>query len=179
LHKNKCPWYEYNCAAASGNGHLECLIYIRNNGCPWDKFTCSAAAINGYLNCLKYARENGCPWNMYTCLAASVYGHLNCFKYALENGCPWDRNKCLSAAIKFKKNSIITFIENFKEKNENQDSGNNYLTSSSCEICSLNKKCVAYEPCGHVSSCWYCASEMEHCPHCSKKIYSLLKVFFP
>jgi E3 ubiquitin-protein ligase XIAP len=47
-----------------------------------------------------------------------------------------------------------------------------------CNICLINKKNVAYEPCGHVSSCRSCASRMNTCPICRTPISDILKLIF-
>ncbi|XP_050438601.1 ankyrin repeat and SOCS box protein 12-like isoform X4 [Adelges cooleyi] len=54
---------------------------------------CAAASSNGHLECLKYLHENGCPWNETTTLNAVSYGHLECLRYAIQNGCPYDTEK--------------------------------------------------------------------------------------
>jgi hypothetical protein len=178
--KNGCPWDKYNCTVASGNGQLECLKYAHTHGCPWDKFTCSAAAINGHLDCLIYAHTHGCPWDIHTCSVASFHGHLNCLEYARKNGCPWDKEECLKIAIAFNRKSIINYIKNDKENNEKKDQvDNGSVISSTCEICLINKRCVVYQPCGHVLSCWSCTAKTEECSSCNKKVSNFLKVFFP
>jgi hypothetical protein len=47
-----------------------------------------------------------------------------------------------------------------------------------CENCKVNKKCVIYEPCGHLLSCWSCAVKTEKCSSCNKKISNFFKIFF-
>jgi hypothetical protein len=48
-----------------------------------------------------------------------------------------------------------------------------------CESCKVNKKCVIYEPCNHLVSCWSCAVKTEECSSCNKKISYFFKIFFP
>jgi hypothetical protein len=47
-----------------------------------------------------------------------------------------------------------------------------------CESCKVNKKCVVYEPCNHLLSCWSCAVKTKECSKCNVKISNLLKIFF-
>jgi hypothetical protein len=47
-----------------------------------------------------------------------------------------------------------------------------------CESCKVNKKCVIYEPCNHLLSCWSCAVKTEECSNCNKKISNFFKIFF-
>jgi hypothetical protein len=47
-----------------------------------------------------------------------------------------------------------------------------------CESCKVNKKCVIYEPCNHLVSCWSCAVKTEECSICNKKISYFFKIFF-
>jgi|688.fasta_scaffold41578_2 hypothetical protein len=176
LHENGCPWDENVCSNAAYNGHLECLKYLHENECPWDENICSNAAYNGHLECLKYLHENGCPWDERTCSNAVMNGNLECLKYAVINECSWDKEKCLKLAIERNQEQSINFIQNFNTiKDQVAD---NLLISSTCDICLINKKCVAYQPCGHVSSCWSCAVEMKNCPHCHKEISDLFNIFF-
>jgi hypothetical protein len=168
---------EETCARAAENGHLKCLQFAHENGCPWNEETFSYAAKNGHLDCLEFLYEKNCPWDEETCARAAENGHLKCLQFAHENGCPWDKNECLKLAIKNNKNSIINFIENLNEKKDEVADGS--LISSTCNICLQNKKCVFYQPCGHVSSCWACSSKMKNCPDCRTKIYGFFKVFFP
>jgi hypothetical protein len=48
-----------------------------------------------------------------------------------------------------------------------------------CNICKVNKKCVFYQPCGHLVCCWSCAIKTKNCSNCNKEISNLLKIFFP
>jgi hypothetical protein len=97
-------------------------------------------------------------------------------KYAHTHGCSWDKEICLKIAIYKNKFSIIEYIQNLKDENE---VFNNEAISLTCNICKVNKKCVVYQPCGHLLSCWSCAVKNENCFNCNKKISSLLKIFFP
>ena len=49
------------CARASGGGHLDLLIWLRDQNCPWNDLTTSHAAKLNKLNTFKWAFENGCP----------------------------------------------------------------------------------------------------------------------
>jgi hypothetical protein len=175
-HENGCFWNKLTCTYAAMNGHLDCLQYAHTHGCPWDEWTCFYAAENGHLNCLQYAHTHGCSWDEWTCAYAAKNGHLDCLKYAVENKCPWDKKLCLKIAINKNETSIIDYIKNLKDENE---VFNNEAISLNCENCKLNKKCVVYQPCGHLLSCWSCAVKNENCFNCNKKISSLLKIFFP
>jgi hypothetical protein len=204
-HTHGCPWDEMTCEVSAGNGHLDCLQYAVENGCPWNKWTCELAAYNGHLNCLEYAHTHGCPWDesicaysamkgkldclIYahihgcpwdekTCEYAIKYGHLDCFKYAVENECHWNKEECLKIAIKNNKTSIVNYIKNLEKKDENEIF-NNEAISLNCESCKVNKKCVIYEPCNHLLSCWSCAVKTKNCISCNKEIFYFFKIFFP
>jgi hypothetical protein len=102
--------------------------------------------------------------------------------YAVEKGCSFNKNKCLTIAIKKSRTSIIIYIENllnFTNENNIDIDADDSLISLTCESCKVNKKCIAYKPCGHIFSCWFCAVKIKNCPICNKKISSLLKIFFP
>jgi len=61
---------------------------------------------------------------------------------------------------------------------ENDKIFNKEVLSLNCESCKVNKKCVVYQPCNHLLSCWSCAIKTENCSKCNKEISSLLKIFF-
>jgi hypothetical protein len=176
LFENKCPWDEFAFSNAAANGHLGCLKYLFENKCPWDEFAFSNAAEHGHLECLKYLFENKCPWDEWTFYEAVKNGQLGCLEFLLEKKCPWNQKKCLEIAIEKQNQSIITFIKNlFKIKDQVTD---NLKISTTCEICLTNKKCIAYEPCGHISSCHSCADQMKNCPHCREEILNRFVIIF-
>jgi E3 ubiquitin-protein ligase XIAP len=70
-------------------------------------------------------------------------------------------------------------FKDYFEKNEKNEIADGSIISSTCGICLVNKKCFAYQPCGHLSSCASCAFQMKKCPHCRRKISSFLKIYFP
>jgi hypothetical protein len=182
LHIQGYFWDELTCFYAAKNGHLDCLEYAHTHGCPWDEFTCSSAAMNGHLECLQYAHTHGCPWDEWTCEYAAKNGHLECLQYAVENKFPWDKKLCLKITIKNNHILIADYIKNFLDieiKDEVDEVFNNEVLSLNCESCKVNKKCVVYQPCNHLLSCWSCAIKTEECSNCNKKITSLLKIFFP
>jgi hypothetical protein len=106
------------CAAAAENGHLLCLIYLREtkkiavdtesinkaangghfdvvkylleNSCPVSPLTCASAAENGHLKVLQYLHGKLVAWDVQTCRFARKNNHLDCLNYALGNGCPSD-----------------------------------------------------------------------------------------
>jgi hypothetical protein len=118
-----------------------------------------------------------------TCFYAVRNGQLECLQYAIENGCLWNKEGCLEYAIERNKTLIVNYIKNL-ENNETSETSekdkvfNNEAISLNCENCKVNKKCVIYEPCNHLLSCWSCAVKNENCFNCNKKITSLLKIFF-
>jgi len=91
---NECPIGEYACAFAAGNGHLECLKYLREEvKAPWDRYETAAwAARNGHLHILEYLDERKYDkYNVVACWYAAEKGHLNCLKYLHETAkAPWD-----------------------------------------------------------------------------------------
>jgi hypothetical protein len=122
-----------------------------------------------------FAHVHGCPWDELTCIKASKYGHLECLIYAHDQGCPLNKKKCLELAVEFDKNSIIYYIETLFKDEISDDSS----ISLTCNICKVNKKCVVYQPCNHLLSCWSCAVKTEECSNCNVKISNFLKIFFP
>ena len=90
---NECPIGEYACAFAAGNGHLECLKYLREEGkAPWGSDTATWAASNGHLHILEYLVER--KYDRFTTIAcdlAANFGHLDCLKYLHETAkVRWD-----------------------------------------------------------------------------------------
>jgi hypothetical protein len=71
---------------------------------------------------------------------------------------------------------IISYIEKNLYIDEPFDDS---LISLICEICKVNRKCIAYKPCGHILSCWSCAIKIKNCPNCNKEIKNFLKIYFP
>jgi hypothetical protein len=90
---NKCPIDEFACAFAAGNGHLECLKYLREEAkAPWDWRTATRAALYGHLHILEYLVER--KFDKYSesaCWYAAESGHLDCLKYLHETAkAPWN-----------------------------------------------------------------------------------------
>ncbi|CAL6420738.1 unnamed protein product [Bathycoccus prasinos] len=89
---NECPIDEDACAYAAGNGHLECLKYLREEAkAPWTWVTASMAALNGHLHILEYLVERKYDqYNEFSCSNAAENGHLDCLKYLHETAkAPW------------------------------------------------------------------------------------------
>ena len=84
---NKCPMYEFACARAAENGHLECLKHLREEGkVPWNSWTATRAAENGHLHILEYLVERKYDeYAEFSCSNAAENGHLDCLKYLREN----------------------------------------------------------------------------------------------
>ncbi len=55
---------------------------------------------------------------------------------------------------------------------------NNIKSDNSCVICMENEKNIVFLPCGHIASCFSCASSLHSCPLCRVKISQQHKVFF-
>ena len=92
---NECPIDVYACANAAGNGHLECLKYLREEvKAPWDFRTAALAARNGHLHILEYLVERKYDkYSEYACELAARNGHLDCLKYLHETAkAPWDED---------------------------------------------------------------------------------------
>ncbi|CAL6294475.1 unnamed protein product [Bathycoccus prasinos] len=90
---NECPIYTYACVCAAGNGHLECLKYLREEvKAPWDSQTAAWAARNGRLHILEYLVERKYGhYGVSACEYAAMNGHLDCLKYLHETAkAPWD-----------------------------------------------------------------------------------------
>jgi hypothetical protein len=47
-----------------------------------------------------------------------------------------------------------------------------------CAICLVNKKVVAFVPCGHATWCGSCASKVDTCPTCRAKIDARLRFYY-
>ncbi len=106
-----CPWDEGATANAAEGGHLETLDWLRENGCPWNVWTTTCAASSSQLKALQWARNNGCPWNGDVCVWAVMNGQLELLQWARANGCPWDRARCLDRARKYRKPTLVAWIE--------------------------------------------------------------------
>lgn len=52
-------------------------------------------------------------------------------------------------------------------------------TSNECQICCVNKYNTVFLPCGHVFACVKCASPLQQCPLCRKRIVNVMKIFLP
>ena len=90
---NECRIDEYACAWAAGNGHLECLKYLREEvKAPWDWYTATRAAKYGHLHILEYLVERKFDQDSgFACCTAAKHGHLDCLKYLHETAkAPWD-----------------------------------------------------------------------------------------
>ena len=115
---NECPIDEFACANAAGNGHLECLKYLREEvkapgdwrSAAWaaenghlhileylverkfdkyNEYACEYAAMNGHLDCLKYLHETAkAPWNFRAVRVARENKHFECVRYLFDNNCP-------------------------------------------------------------------------------------------
>ena len=59
--ENECEVDEGTCAFAAGNGHLDCLEYLRSKNMPWDERVCKDAHENDQIDVLTYAVKNKCP----------------------------------------------------------------------------------------------------------------------
>ena len=82
---NKCPIGTGTCARVAGNGHLECLKYLREEAkAPWDPSTAARAASDGHLHILEYLVERKYDEFEYACEYAAAFGHLDCLKYLHE-----------------------------------------------------------------------------------------------
>jgi hypothetical protein len=110
-----------------------------------------------------------------TCAYAAESGQLECLIYAHTHSCHWNKEECLKISIKQNKTLIVKYIENLLEDTIADGSS----ISLNCNICKINKKCVVYQPCNHLLSCWSCAVKTAICPNCNQKISSFFKVFFP
>jgi hypothetical protein len=162
---------------------LYCLQYLYENGCSLDKSICENAARNRRFEILKFAHIKECPWDEETSFLAAKIGDLNSFSYAIENGCPWNQKKCLKFAIRNKHTIIVDYINKFLSKDLDKDEvDDGSKISLLCCVCLINKRCIVYLPCGHVSTCLSCAvknSNCSNCPNCRVKIVSFHKIYFP
>jgi len=46
-----------------------------------------------------------------------------------------------------------------------------------CKICTVNKRCIAFQPCGHLQTCVSCSQNLKLCPICRGPIKSKIQVF--
>lgn len=73
------------CINAASEGHLECLIFLREVcGCQWNTLTTKYAASGGHLECLMYAYENGCKWDEEIFEDVIRGNRFDCLKYIVE-----------------------------------------------------------------------------------------------
>lgn len=47
-----------------------------------------------------------------------------------------------------------------------------------CVICFENNYNTVFTPCGHVASCFECATKLHKCPICKKKVKKTLRIYF-
>jgi hypothetical protein len=85
-----------------------------------------------------------------------------------------NKKKCFLIAIKNDYLLVANYILNL----ENDKIFNKEVLSLNCESCKVNKKCVVYQPCNHLLSCWSCAIKTENCSNCNVKISNFFKIFF-
>ena len=202
-HENGCPWDKDVYKYAIIEDHLECLRYAYEKKCPiGDLQPVLLAATHGSLKCLEYAfdhmgclpvlevcfwaaqicskslkcaRKKGCPWDTTVTLAAAKVGNIETFRYAVENGCPFNYNECKTFVEKSVAFEILEMMVKIKPAVVQETKDEIDLT---CTICLINKRSIAYVPCGHVSSCHSCAYRLNTCPHCRTPITKSLKLFF-
>jgi hypothetical protein len=117
------------CAYAALNGHLDCLIFLREKWYPWNEKTCEYATIGKHIDCLTYAYTQGCPMTSKVCDLAAMTGNIYALIYAYENGCIMSPKTCDYAAkngqfdclmFAFEMGSPITpktFLKAIKSKN--------------------------------------------------------------
>ena len=87
--EKKCEWDSKTIQAAAYHGNLEMVKYCVANECPIDKWACACAAGNGHLECLKYLREEAkAPWDSSVLHFAHRNKHLECLRYAIGKKCP-------------------------------------------------------------------------------------------
>jgi hypothetical protein len=49
--------------------------------------------------------------------------------------------------------------------------------SQECNVCLINKKAVAFIPCGHYSCCSTCSTRVNTCPVCREPIQSTQRIY--
>ena len=87
--EKKCEWDEWTINAAAEQGNLEMVKYCVANECPIDAVACANAAGDGHLECLKYLREEAkAPWDSSVLHFAHRNKHLECLRYAIGKKCP-------------------------------------------------------------------------------------------
>jgi hypothetical protein len=47
-----------------------------------------------------------------------------------------------------------------------------------CVVCREHKRCLAFQPCGHVPACHRCAAQIDQCPMCRQPVKSTLRIFW-
>lgn len=75
-------------------------------------------------------------------------------------------------------NKAVQSIENGTGAKPNSCSKSHIRSEKTCKICYDKIYNAAFLPCGHVLSCWECASACTKCPMCRKNITSVTKLYF-
>jgi len=197
-------WSTLICQYAALHGNLSMLRYAHENGCPWDDETCDEAVNNSNLHCLKYAYHNDCPWKRDLFEKAVKKRCLTTAKWIYKNFPNFSLNELnetyyltsimddhlvmfqwlYSIGVPFDSKSIV-LVDDYQSKNiQNWLKENIYKTEYcsvdwSCIICCNFKRCIALDPCGHVSMCMMCSKKVPHCPCCRSVIKQRLRIYFP
>ena len=51
-------------------------------------------------------------------------------------------------------------------------------TEDECIVCRENKRCLAFQPCGHVPSCHRCFEQLTKCPMCRQVVENTVHIFW-
>ena len=87
--KVKAPWDCRTATWAAESGHLHVLEYLVERKCAFHEDACACAAGNGHLDCLKYLRETAkAPWDSLAVEDAHMRSKTECVRYLLDNECP-------------------------------------------------------------------------------------------
>ena len=181
---NNCPIdNNFNAAVMAAKfGSIDCMRFaFRRMKCRPSLEVSFWAAQHHWL-CLQLAREMGCPWDATVTLAAATAGQEITFSYAVGEGCPFNDEECRTAAYRQNLLEIVYILNDRKWTKKLQEKKVVEESEAAaplpiCTICAVEKKCIAFDPCGHIVACLSCSDRLSQCAYCRASIARKLKVF--
>ncbi|XP_059622264.1 baculoviral IAP repeat-containing protein 2-like [Phlebotomus argentipes] len=99
-----------------------------------------------------------------------------------ENHCVWEKHIQSYRYCEFVKSiKGQVFIDNVISKIETKRTSSSIglLYDKYCKICFIERYNTVFIPCGHILTCYNCASCVKVCPFCKEKLKSIRKIDFP
>jgi ankyrin repeat protein len=96
---------------AAFGGHKNELEYLlQNKKYPMQPSLITAATQNGHIDCVKFLRSIGCPWNKGARFCAIQYSQPTCYIFLANNDCPPFENEA-DLAFKYCNAEIALYID--------------------------------------------------------------------